>query len=287
MGEIVSELPQESYRRCILFAAYYNNSTVDDIDLSHLKELSQHGDVYYCVDSDNFSPTQIERVMAYTKHVIAKFHGEYDFGSWKLLIKEIGWEALETYDEVIFVNNSVILIGDLSGMLATAKNSSAKFFAPLLIDEHYQGPALLLEDYLHRNNIYYSSAMFSSFFWVVKKSLIEEPFFRNFILGVEIQKDRIDVCYKYERGFTRSLFRHNISFSVLIDRVFRMSSIYTDDAFHLISVGLPYLKRKVLTEDFYNISFFESRVEGLLKRLPDAQVAQIKLLVLTHKKART
>lgn len=271
----MSPLPvRTAHRRCFLFAAYSPNNKIDSVDLFHLESLKRFGDVYIYMDNDDFSSDQMERVAMNATHVLSGAHGEYDFGSWKRLILYIGWETLETYDEVIFINNSVMLVGDLTHLVSVATESNAQFFAPVFVDEHYNGPPLNFKDYFILKNVFYESAMFSSFYWVLKNQLIREPFFRDFILGIKQQPTRLDVCYEYERGFTRSLLRHGVSTAVLIDRVFKMSFIYTEDAFRLTQMGLPYLKRKVLSQDYYKIPFLQSRIRGLLQQVsPD--VAEI------------
>jgi lipopolysaccharide biosynthesis protein len=283
MDEMSDHLSHMAPRRCFLFAGYSPDGTVDEADRFHIANLKRFGDVYVCLDG---AIVKTDELAPHVKHVMARPHGEYDFGSWKRLIRHIGWNALDAYDEVVFVNNSVILVGDLAPVLCAASRSSARFFAPVFLDEHYIGPAVHLRDYLARTNVYYQSAMFSSFLWVLKRELIREPFFHDFILGVKRQPHRIDVCYEYERGFTRSLLRHGVSYEVFIERVFKMSYIYTADAFALVDRGLPYLKRKIFSQGYYNIPFLEARVKGFLQRVRPEAADIVQRQLLASRKVR-
>jgi lipopolysaccharide biosynthesis protein len=255
-------------RRCILFAPYYPDKQVDEIDIMHLEQLKDFGDIYCYVNNDDFGEDQVSRLMPYVKEVLSGIHEELDFGSWKRLIQHLGWTKLETYDELVLINNSVIPVGNVTPLFLAASGSDAQFFAPLLVDENYNGPELLLADYMTQHNPFHASAMFVSFFWVIKDKLMREPFFRDFMLGVKKEEDRVAVCYAYERGFTRAILRHEVSWTCLVDRVFRFSCIYTADAFDLVEMGFPYVKRKLFDSTFYYIPNLEARTQGLLRRLP-------------------
>lgn len=255
-------------RRCILLAGYSSQSTIDEADTFHVKKLSEIGEVYCCFDNDDDNghlTSQLETAGA-KKSLFIK-HGEFDFGSWKRLIDHLGWPALEQYDEVIFVNNSMLLLGELLPFLCEFEEGPAVFFAPALIDEHYTGPSLHFSDYLERVNPFHNNTMFLSSFWAMKAELVKSPFVRDFFHSVTQLESRLDVSYKYEMGFTRSLLRRKISFHLFVDLVYPNSFVYTTTAFGLVSKGFPYLKRKALTAQYYPIDMIYARVEGLKRRI--------------------
>jgi len=265
--------PQVTPRRCFLFAAYYSNNKVDKADLYHLEQLSRLGDIYYFVDSDYFSPREVLKIQHMTKYVGWEKHGEYDFGSWKRLFAKIEDDAFQ-YDEIFLVNNSCYLVGDLSPTLSAFSASEAEFFAPCIIDDNYVGQSLHYEDYFHRFSAYHDNAMFSSIFIGFKKSLAQQPYIRNFFSSVKKQYDRLQVCITYERGLTRTILRNKVQYHVAHPFVLKNSYIYSRDSFTLVRDGFPYLKRKVLNQEFYKFDLPQYRVLGLLKSLP-ASIAEI------------
>jgi len=261
--------------RCFLFAAYYSNNRVDGADLFHLKKLAELGDVFVFVNTNQFPVAEVERLRPYVKKVVFEAHEELDFGSWKRLVTTIGFDRLAQYDEIVTVNNSLILVGELGPVLQKFEHSKASFGALLLVDEHYTGPVIHLNDYLATHDVQLSSAMFPSTFWIFTREFFARPLVQNFFLSVKPESNRVEVCYRYERGFTRSIFRHGEKYWLFLDTVFKNSSIYTADAFKMIDLGLPYLKKKSLTQTYYQIDSFEARFARLIKNATPAVAAAL------------
>ncbi|WP_196485943.1 rhamnan synthesis F family protein [Burkholderia territorii] len=266
MKDAAAERPN----RCFLFAAYYPDDKVDDFDLYHLQKLAALGDVFYFVDAADFPEMELARVRPYVRFAGFEKHKEYDFGSWKRLISMVGLDELSCYDEIVIVNNSSILVGDLEPYFAAFEQSRARFGAMLLLDEHYNGPVVQLSDYLVNQDVQVASAMFPSSFWIFRREFFVRPFVQNFFETVKPEVDRLEVCYRYERGFSRSVFRHAVEYQVFIDKVFKHSSIYTMDAFELIDLGLPYIKKKLFSQFYYQIDFLDARIKRLIKNAPPA-----------------
>ncbi len=263
-------------RRCFLFAAYCQNNRVDDFDLYHLKKLAALGDVFFFVDASDFPESELARVRPYVQIAAFEAHREYDFGSWKRLISMIGFDKLSQYDEIVTVNNSLILVGDLESYLKAFELSRASFGAAMLLDENYDGPVVHLSDYIESHDVQISSAMFPSCFWIMKRELFFKPFVKNFFNSVKPEADRLEVCYRYERGFSRSILRHAVKYQVFIDRVFKYSSVYTSDAFKLVDLGLPYIKKKLFTQYYYPIDHLDARITRLTKNVSSEVASALK-----------
>lgn len=266
MGQVERSTTRKN--RCFLFAAYYSNNRVDEYDIYHLKKLSELGDVFYFVDAADFPEKELDRVRQHVKFAGFEKHNEYDFGSWKRLISKVGLNELSSYREIVTVNNSSILVGDIAPCFTEFEKSNALFGALLLLDEHYIGPVACLSDYIANHNVLIESAMFPSSFWIFRQELFIQPFVQNFFSTVRTHVDRLAVCYLYERGFSRSIFRHAVEYHVFIDKVFNNSVIYTPDAFELVYAGYPYIKRKVFSQTYYKVDFLDSRLIKLIKNAP-------------------
>lgn len=259
-------------RRCIFFAGFHTSSGIDEVDLYHLEKLCEIGDVYCLYDNSDTTKDDISKLVELgAKLVLAKRHGEYDFGSWKRLIREVGWSNILNYDELIFVNNSIIPLGPLNQFLTEFEQSDDEFFAPCLLDEHYVGEVCSVADYLDHNDALSDSVMFPSVFWAMKKSLFKQAFVSSFFDQIRPETNRLDVCYKYEREFSRKLLRRNVKIHLAVKDVYPTAYLYTEMAFNIVSPLMPYIKRKALTGEFYQIRVLHARVDGLCSRLSEQQ----------------
>ena len=267
-------------KRCFLFAAHYTDNKIDEYDLYHLQKLAELGDVFYFIDAADFPENELDRVRQYVQFAGFEKHNEYDFGSWKRLISKVGLKELSSYREIVTVNNSSILVRDIAPCFTEFEKSNAYFGAMLLLDEHYNGPLVRLSDYLVNHNVLIESAMFPSSFWIFRQELFIQPFVQNLFRTVKPEVDRLAVCYRYERGFSRSIFRHAVEYHVFIDKMFRNSVVYTIDAFELVYIGLPYIKKKVFYQAYYNICFIEQRLIRLIKNSPTEVASLLKTKLL-------
>jgi len=206
----------------------------------------------------------VKRLSGLCRSVRAEKHGELDFGSWKRILNTLGWENIRHYDELYLVNNSLIAIGNPQILIDKFRASSASFFSTMIFDEHYTGPDVHVDDFLEGHEVLSESVMMPSFFWGLKKTLFESEFVQRFFSGVEEQTSRIDVCYKYERGFTRMILRRNISCCFYHEMVHANVPVYTSKGFDLVKLGFPYVKRKLFHQEFYHIDHLEDRIRGLL-----------------------
>ena len=88
-----------------LFAGYDKNGNIDDYVIYYIKKLSEICDVYYYGDFIA-NDGELLKLKKYTKKSFAKRHGRYDYGSWDELIKNIGWDVIQQYDQLILANDS-------------------------------------------------------------------------------------------------------------------------------------------------------------------------------------
>ena len=248
-----------------LFAAHNPVGRIDEADFIHLELLSGLGDVYYMSSGSGLHWKDINRLSSTVRMVRAETHSELDFGSWKRLIRAIGYTVLEVYDEIYFVNNSLVPVAHPQVFLDKFRGSNAEFFAPMVFDEHYRGQDSHAEDFLSRPEALTDNVMFPSFFWGFKKRLFQQSFVREFFESVKLEKNRLDVCYRYERGFSRIIIKRSIVTCLFYEFVHKNVPVYTETAFHLARLGFPYVKRKLFSGDFYHIDYFRQRVDGLIE----------------------
>ena len=83
-----------------------------------MRELSRFCDVYYLADCP-MDQSELDKLAGITQGAWAFRHGAYDFGSYSVLARElVGWETIESYDELLLVNDSCHLLRPLDTVFA-------------------------------------------------------------------------------------------------------------------------------------------------------------------------
>ena len=159
-----------------LFAGYDPQNKVDDYVVFYIQKLAEIADVFYLADS-NMSESELKKLKPFVKEAFAERHGRYDFGSWSLLIQKLGWEKIEEYDEVLFVNDSCYApLFELKPIFEKMEN------------EHFDAWGLAANHFM------------MSFFLVFNQKIIKNPRFRHFIESIKEEKDKNIIIRKYEKG---------------------------------------------------------------------------------------
>lgn len=272
-----------SPKRLILFAGYCAGSDgISPQDVALITELARFGDVHCWYDNTSVPIGSLARLGRAATSVTVQRHGEYDFGSWKYLYLSLGRDFIEGYDELVLTNNSLLIVDSFERLFHFRSERPEEFFSPLLVDEDFAGPTCFIEDYELAFDKFTRSAMYVSAFWNLRRNLVRSSLFRNFICSIQKVQDRIEVSHRYERGFSRSLWRHGISTCTLLPRVYRFVPLYTEDAFMLTQQGLPFIKYKALSQEYYRCQDIVHRYRSLLGTCQPAYRSLIQNAITKH-----
>ena len=254
-----------SIKRLFLFAAYDVDAIVDKTLLYYLNELSKFGDIVLTMDND-VSDIELKKFSSVPNllHVMAKRHGEYDFGSYK---RNYQWaqnkKILDKYDWVYLVNDSVCgPLYDLRPVLDNLESSKADFTG-MFSYEDYRIP-------LHTQ----------SWFVGLSAKVAQSDVFDKFINSIVAQSDKETVIFGYEARMSQLLLQSGYKmYSYLDSERNNVDCImYTKPLFALRN-GIPFIKKLVLAElpqlywllpyttsDFFNnIKDYYERVSRLKK----------------------
>lgn len=268
----ISFRPATSYRgrpdkprRICLFAGYDPDGLIDPVVIEYIADLAQHADVYYLADC-HIAPNELAKLENLTKGAWAKRHGCYDFGSWSMLAQQfVGWDRIDSYDELILVNDSCFLMrplkdvfgemdgrdGDWWGLQAT--KGIAPTFATQALPEVIDLDTIK-SDWLERfehQPIY--DFLVGSYFLVLRKPAFSDQCVRDVLNGVVQESDKLHVIRKYEIGLTRLLISQGYDFDTFIRKVYPHQPIFTETGFSLIGEGFPLLKKYHLVENHYRL----------------------------------
>lgn len=278
-------LPSERpIRRAILFAAFDADGVVDEATVHYVRELSRHGDVFYLADCF-IAPAELARLDDVAVGAWASRHGAYDVGSYAMLARDlVGWERLEEYDEVLFVNDSCYLIRPLDdvfarmdadacdwwGLQATKGLASTYAADPL---SHHAEPVALEPELLAR---FEDSPSYDfhvgSYFLAFRSPVIADPVFRRLIDSIGPQPSKLLVILKYEIGLTHLLLGRGHRLSTYVPELYPFHPLFTDWAFTLIERGFPLLKQYLLEHNHYDTPGLARWKERVLATVPEAPV---------------
>ena len=276
-------------RRICLFAGYDADGLVDDYVVDYLRELSRHADIHYLADCD-MQPGELEKLAPYTRTASAQRHGEYDFGSYSRLVQQVGWDAIEGYDELILANDSCYLLRDLQhvfdkmdarpcdwwgmqatkGMAATRRNPRNRFLQPIPLS------TVRLSMLSGFENDYRYDFHVGTYFIAFRRPVIRDSQFRRLLDCVVEQQHKRNLILKYEIGLTRSLIARGFAFDTFVEHLYPFHPIYSNWYFQLLDEGFPFLKRYLLSQNHYRVPGLASWPERITRKLPDADVATIR-----------
>lgn len=147
-------------RRLCLFAGYDEENIIQDYVVYLIKKLSTLSDVYY-LGNGKFQSDELFKIAPYTKMIYTKKHTQKDFGSWQILISQLGWENISKYDEVVMCNDSV--------------------YGPLCdLDEIFWQMERYNYDFWGITSDYYKTFHIHSYFMVFNQEIIKNQKFQNF-----------------------------------------------------------------------------------------------------------
>jgi hypothetical protein len=263
-----------NFKRIVIFAHFDKHNIIDPYVIECLEELKNYSEIIFVSDG-NLATSETAKIKDLCFDFISEKHGEYDFGSYKRgfqLIQLKYPQKLQEIDELLFVNDSCYLIGDLKKIfIDMAKKQDCDFWG--LTDDY---------DHFQQNNIYYIGSFFLSF----RKSVFLEKFFTNFLLSVEKLPNHNAIVYQYEIGMSKMLQKNNkksfcyfsrerialdivkkmLSYSQNITsfiqknkkqiinindlnnlfNIYTLNYLHSNKIFFLLKMGFPLIKRQIL-----------------------------------------
>lgn len=277
-----------SPRRICLFAGYDADGLMDDYVVDYLRNLSQYADIHYLADCE-MQPGELDKIADYVITARAERHGEYDFGSYSRLVKQVGWDTIGQYCELILANDSCYLLRDLEhvfakmegkpcdwwgmqatkGMAATRRNPRNRFLQPIPMTAVRRSMLGGFEnDYRYDFHV-------GTYFTVYRQPVIQDVQFRRLLESVVAQEHKRNVILKYEVGLTRLLIARGFAFDTFVENLYPFHPLYTNWYFQLLDEGFPFLKRYLLAENHYRVPGLASWAERIRRKLPQADIDTI------------
>ncbi|WP_139981918.1 CDP-glycerol glycerophosphotransferase family protein [Nocardioides litoris] len=273
-----------SVRRACLVAGFDRDGLVDPTVVDYVRELSRFGDVFYlaaCPLDDG----ELEKLAPWTADAWAVPHGSYDFGSYAMLASTlVGWDRLETYDEVLLVNDSCYLLRSLDEVFAAMERRECDWWGLQVTARHFDGGAggRALPDVLAHPELFpswqpdYDDYLHvGSYFLGLRRPVLTDPGFRRRLERVAPQRTKINIIYKYETGTTRYLLGRGFTLGLFVDDLLPYHPMYGPGAFDLVDRGLPVLKRGLLAQNPYDTPDLADWRQRVAASVPDVDPARL------------
>lgn len=273
-------------RRVCLFASYDVDGVVDDSVIAYVTELSRFADVYYLADGV-LVPGELAKLDGITVGAWGVPHGRYDFGSYSLLARDlVGWDVIETYDELLLANDSCYLLRPLDDVFAHMDATTCDWWglqvtarrfedwpdrspAPIPLAEVKERllPASVMDydDFVH----------VGSYFLSLRAPVIADRGFRKRIDEVAEQETKIAIIHRYETGTTQYLVGQGYDFATYVPHLYPYHPVYGPHAFDLIGDGFPLLKRQFIADNPYDTPDLIEWKKRVLEHVPDAPVEML------------
>lgn len=240
--------------RVCLFAGYNSGKVILPYVFDYLEELSKHADVYYMADGE-LMDGELEKLSSVCKGAWQKDHGKYDFGSYsELAQKNVGWEKIREYDELIFANDSCFCVQSFDAVFKKMDKSGADAWCLLATDENNKGLIYTFKEYLAIPAKMVPLFCMGSYFLAFRKNVFCDAEFIEFMDSVKNEENRYVVCIKYEMGLTKFLQSREFELSAFIPIVHRNVTIYDEQSFRLLKKGFPLIKIRIFRDNPLSIS---------------------------------
>lgn len=236
-------------KRICLFAGYNASGIIQEYVVDYLFELSKHCDVYYLADG-KVESNELEKLKPYCKGAWAYKHGKYDFGSYSELAKDkVGWDVISNYDELLLINDSCFLLQNLDHVFNKMDSKNIDCWALLATDEYNNDHIYTLKEYLNIPSKKTPLFCLGSYFMAFRTNVINNLDFQDFLNSVIVEKNRLDVCIKYEMGLTSFLKDKSFGIDCFVDIVYRGASIYNTPALRLLKYNFPVVKCRIFKDN--------------------------------------
>ena len=93
-------------KRALIYVHYNKNDELSEYVIYQLEKLKHFYKKIVILSNSKLTDSSLIRLEKYADAVIQRNNIGFDFAAWRDGIRHIGWETLETYDELTFMNDT-------------------------------------------------------------------------------------------------------------------------------------------------------------------------------------
>ena len=101
-------IEKENAKRLLIYFIFDKDGIVDDYIFHMLEDLDKNVEETFIVVNGTLKETYKERLRMYAKNILERSNKGFDVWAYKEAMETFGWDKLETYDEVILMNYTIM-----------------------------------------------------------------------------------------------------------------------------------------------------------------------------------
>lgn len=244
-------LTNAAKRLCIYFI-YDKDGIIDDYIIYQLKDMKKNVSFIHCVINGALTEESRKKLEAVADEVFERENTGFDVGAYKAAIEHIGWNKLMKYDELVLMNYTCFgPIYPFKEAFDWAKKQDLDFWGLTMgICEMHNFPQEYSKYPFAREHI-------QSYFLVIRKSLLNNKLFKEFMDSRPEVKTYSDSGLYFENVFTNYFRTNGFSFSTYCDctELLKLHN-YPMMIFPLQLIRkyrCPLFKRKLFTEAYTSL----------------------------------
>lgn len=235
-------------RRAIIFFAYDQSGQIDPYIPHNLQALRPHAERIYVVFNGELSASGRQALAAVADQVWTRPNKGFDVGAYRHAIKRLGWESLQDFEEVIFINHT--FFGPLypyAEVFSRSEKWEVDFWG--LTDHGPFSPNPFIANPLRRRASTLPRHIQSH--WIaVRRSLLQSPHFRQYWENMPAISSYRDSIAHHESRFTQHFADLGFRFQVAWPHSDYDSVNPTIDcAVQMLGQRCPILKRRLFFQD--------------------------------------
>jgi len=226
-------------KRICVFAHWDKDNTIDDYVVYYLNALKEICEKIIFVSDCDLSTEETDKIKNIAYSIIAKKHGEYDFGSYKRGFL-FALNANLEFDELIFANDSCYgPLYPLKPIFEKMDKEKCNFWG--MTRNRY---GLLNRENRLSINV---SPHIQSYFIVLKKEVFTSDVFKTFISSIKAENSKDEIIEKYEIGLSQLLYKNGFKSSTYIKKYYFVNNCIIYKWKQLIRKDkFPFLKTTII-----------------------------------------
>ena len=204
-------LKRDEAKRLLIYFFYDANGIVDDYIPYMLDDLKKNVTDIQVVVNGKINDEGIEKFKRYTDKVLIRENKGFDVWAYKEAMESLGWEKVDSYDELILMNFTVMgPLYPFSEMFDTMDAKDIDFWGITQFYEIDEDPFGTMPDGIIPDHI-------QSHFIAVRKSLIQTEDFHKYWDEMPMITGYIDSVSRHEARFTKYFEKLGYSWDVYTD----------------------------------------------------------------------
>ena len=246
----ISSIPDK--KRLAVFVHYDKNGDFKESDMHYLRHLRKITDRLIFISNSPVTDNAKGKILKIVDQIKIRDNFGFDFGAWRDILIDVGFDKLGDYDELILMNNSCYApLFPFADMFDAMEQKECDFWGvtefPELKNSNRPEAVFLPERTIPKH--------IQSYFMVFRKTVLESSAFKDFWENVSDKESLLEIVVNYETQLTGVLEKNGFKSACFIEEsgLLQLSRSH-DPAFNaiynmpmdFITLRSPFMKKNIL-----------------------------------------